>query len=396
MNETEHAPHQDRPRLPLHWKLAGLSMLAVATIAGFAVYDSGQSGTAKADASAKPIPVVTGIVTTRDMPIWISGIGSVAPLKVVDVKARVDGQIMRLAFNEGDEVQAGRLLAQIDPRPYQAVLAQAQAARARDMAQLVNARQEVSRTGALSQAGAGTTQSYDAAKAQAAALQATVAADDAAIAAARLNVEFAGIVAPIAGRVGLRQVNQGSMVHASDTTGVVTVTQMAPISVLFTLPQDSLGEVLTGQRSGALPVSVYSRDGASHIVDGRLLFVGSNVDQTNGQFQLRAEFGNGDRALWPGEFVSARVLVRTDRGVAVVPNQAVQTSETGRYVYAVKSDGTAEVRNVKAGPAVDGFTEILSGLKPGEKIVVSGQSRLSAGAPVKAQSSAQSAAEQAQ
>lgn len=391
MTDNDHGSLQPHTRLPLRWKVAGLSLFAVAIVAGFALHDGAGSSTAKTDAAAKPVPVVMGRVTTRDMPIWISGIGSVTPLKVVDVKPRVDGQIMRLAFNEGDEVPAGRLLAQIDARAYQAVLAQAQAARARDMAQFANARQEVVRNAALSQAGAGTTQSYDAAKAQAAALKAAVAADDATISAARLNVEFASIVAPIAGRVGLRQVNLGSIVHASDTTGVVTVTQMAPISVLFTLPQDSLGDVLAGLRQRSLPVSVYTRDGASHIVDGRLLFVGSSVDQTNGQFQLRAEFGNADRALWPGEFVSARVLVRTDRGATVVPTQAVQTSETGRYVYALGADGTAQVREVKAGPAVDGFTEILSGLKPGERIVVSGQSRLSAGARVKAQAQAQSA-----
>lgn len=384
MTDPVPSDHQSRRRLPLRWKVAGLSLAAMAIVAGAALIHGGGSSS-KASAPPPAVPVVTGRVGRRDMPIWISGVGSVTPINVVDVKARVDGQLMRLAFAEGDEVTAGHLLAQLDPRPYEAALALARAQRAKDNAQLANARLEVTRTAALSQAGAGTTQAYDAARATAAALAATVAADDAAIRTAALNVEFSSVTAPIAGRVGLRQVNLGSMVHASDTAGIVTVTQMAPISVIFTLPQDALAGVVAGEKQGPLTVAVYSRDGASHIVDGRLVFVGSTVDQTNGQFQLRATFGNGDRILWPGEFVSARVLVRTDHGATVVPDQAVQTSETGRYVYGLDAARKAVMRTVTVGASVGGYTEIRSGLKPGEAIVVSGQSRLSVGTPVKAQ-----------
>ncbi|UAK25790.1 efflux RND transporter periplasmic adaptor subunit [Sphingomonas nostoxanthinifaciens] len=382
MNETIPAGHEPTQRVSLRWKLAGLALVALAVMLGMASLHRSGAGQNPPAAAAKTVPVVAGRAATRDMAIRVTGIGSVTPINVVDVKARVDGQLMRIAYREGDEVPAGRLLAQIDPRPYEATLAQAVALRAKDDAQLVNARSDLARQATLSKAGAGTVQAYDAAKAQAGALQATVAQDDAAIRSAQLNLQYSRIVAPVAGRVGLKQVNLGAMVHASDTTGIVTVTQMAPISVIFTLPQDALAPVLAGQHGGQLPVSVYTRDGASHIVDGTLVFVGSSVDQTTGQFQLRANFANGDRMLWPGDFVSVRVLVRLDRGATVVPDQAVQTSETGRYVYTLTPGGVAEMRTVKAGASVDGFTEILAGLKPGDAIVVSGQSRLSPGAKV--------------
>lgn len=371
------------PRARLHWKIGGLALLALGGIGIGQMAGWGKAGQPVA-APAKTVPATVARVGRRDMPIWISGIGSVTPINVVDVKVRVDGPLTKIAYAEGDEVAQGHLLAQIDPRPFQAVLAQAQAARARDVAQLANARLDATRTAALAQAGAGTSQAADAAKAQAAALQATVAADDATIRTAALNLQFCSIQAPIAGRVGLRQVNPGSMVHASDTTGIVTLTQMAPISVIFTLPQDALQPVLAGQGRGPLAVAVYSRDGATHLVDGQLVFVGSSVDQSTGQFQLRANFGNGNRALWPGEFVSARVLARTDRAMTVAPDQAVLTSETGRFVYVLKPDSTVDVRPVKVGASFGGFTEVLSGLAPGETIVVSGQSRLTPGARVTA------------
>jgi multidrug efflux system membrane fusion protein len=328
------------------------------------------------------IPVVAGTASVRDLPIWLSGIGTVTPLNVVDVKVRVDGQLQNVAFAEGQQVAAGQMLAQIDPRPYQATLAQAEATRQRDQAQLANARQEVTRSGKLASAGAGTSQTFDAMKAQEAALQATIAADQAAIDAARLNLEFTRVVSPLAGRVGLRQIDPGSIVHASDSAGLVTVTQMAPISVLFSLPQDELAALMDVQHGSDLPVAVDSRDGSKHIADGRLVFINSSVDQSSGQIQLKAEFDNADRALWPGEFISARVLVRTDRAATVVPAQAVLTGETGLYVYLLKPDGTVAAQNVTGGPTVDGFTEIRSGIAVGQEVVIEGQSRLAPGSHV--------------
>jgi multidrug efflux system membrane fusion protein len=184
----------------------------------------------------------------------------------------------------------------------------------------------------------------------------------------------------VAGRVGLRQVTLGSMVHASDTSGLVTVTQMTPISVIFSLPQDALAQVLAGQKNGTLPVAVYARDGTGHLADGQLAFIANAVDQTNGQVQLRALFTNTKRELWPGTFVQARVLVRTDKQATVVPDTAVQTSETGSFVYVLGADGTANQRKVITGPSMEGFTEIASGLNIGETVVTGGQMRLSPGA----------------
>jgi membrane fusion protein, multidrug efflux system len=331
---------------------------------------------------AAAVPVVAGSASIRDMPIWLTGIGTATPLNVVDVKVRVDGQLQSVTFTEGEQVKAGQVLAQIDPRPYQATLAQAVANRQKDLAQLANARQEVIRAGKLASAGAGTSQNLDAMRAQAAALEATIAADEATIDAARLNLEFTRVVSPLAGRVGLRQVDPGSIVHASDSVGLVKITQMAPISVLLALPQDELAALTDPQSGTELPVAVDTRDGAKHIADGRLVFIDSTVDQATGQIQLKALFDNSDRALWPGEFVSARVLARTDQGAIVVPSQAVLMGESGPYVYLLKPDDTVAAQSVTVGPSADGYTEIRRGLAAGQAIVLDGQSRLRPGSHV--------------
>jgi membrane fusion protein, multidrug efflux system len=334
------------------------------------------------DRASKMVPVIAGAASVRDMPVWLTGIGTVTPLNNVDVKVRVDGELQSVAFTEGQDVAAGQLLAEIDPRPYQAILAQAQATQQRDMAQLASAEQEVARAQKLANAGAGTAQNLDILTAQQAALKATLAADQAAIDSAQLNLSFTHIVSPLAGRVGLRQIDPGAIVHATDAAGLVTVTEMAPIAVLFSVPQDELGEIASGQRSGPLPVAVDSRDGTQHIADGQLVFINSSVDQSNGEIELKAEFTNTDRALWPGEFVSARVRLRTDRNATVVPDQAVQTGQNGLYVYVVKPGNTVAAQAVTTGPEVTGFTEIRSGLVPGQKVVLDGQSRLAPGAHV--------------
>jgi membrane fusion protein, multidrug efflux system len=342
---------------------------------------TGRSRTAVPSGVA-PVPVIAGAAFTRDLPVWLSGIGTVTPLNLVDVKVRIDGQLQSVTFTEGQDVTAGQVLAQIDPRPYQATLAQAEANRRRDQAQFASAHQEVARASKLANAGAGTSQSLDTVKAQEAALQATLDADLAAIDSARLNLDFTRITSPLAGRVGMRQSDPGSIVHASDPAGLVTVTQMAPIAVLFSLPQDELEAVTNGQRAGELPVAVDSRDGSKHIADGRLVFINSSVDQTNGEIQLKAVFSNADRILWPGEFVSARVLVRTDRNATVVPAQAVQTGQNGQYVYVLRPDDTVAVQIVTVGATVTGFTEIRAGLVPGQRVILDGHSRLAPGSHV--------------
>ena len=328
------------------------------------------------------IPVTTGLATTRDMPIWLSGIGSVQPINVVTVKVRVDGQLDRVAFTEGQDVRAGNVLAQIDPRPFQAQLSQALANQAKDQAQLTNARLDLGRASKLATLGAGTSQNADTLKAQVAELEAAVQADQAMVDTARLNLGFCTVTSPLTGRVGMRLVDPGAIVHASDPSGLVTVTQMQPISVLFSLPQDDLAEVLAGQAQGELPVAVETRDGGRHLADGRLVFIDSQVDPANGQVRLKANFANADRSLWPGTFVTARVKVRTDHAATVVPDRAVLRGENGPYVYVVRADRTVAVQEVKPGPSIDGFTEILSGVQHGDDIVLDGQSRLAPGAKV--------------
>jgi multidrug efflux system membrane fusion protein len=370
---------------PLHIAVRLLLLLLLAA-AGVALYRlatrTGHHSRTATDLSAVPVTVDT--VTAHDMPIWLSGIGSVQPINAVTVKVRVDGQLERVLFAEGQEVRAGDVLAEIDPRPYQAQLNQAAANKARDQAQLANARLDLGRANKLATLGAGTSQNADTLKAQVAQLEAAIEADQAMVDTARLNLEFCTVKSPLDGRVGMRLVDPGAIVHASDPNGLFTVTQMQPISVLFSLPQDDLPDVLAGQAMSELPVAVFTRDGSRHLADGRLVFVDSQVDQTNGQVRLKANFSNTDRSLWPGAFVTARVNVRTEHAATAVPDRAVQHGETGTYVYLLQPDQTVAVRQVKPGPTAEGFTDILAGLKPGEPIVVDGQSRLVPGVKVDA------------
>lgn len=362
-----------------------LGIIAVA-VGAVAARRGGESKHPKAAAPAA-VPVVVGPTTARELPIWLSGIGEVQPLNVVNVKVRVDGQLQRVVFTEGREVHAGELLAQIDPRPFEAQLKQAEATLAKDKAQLENAQVDLGRFSRLASIGASPIQNADTLKAQVASLEATIQADQAAIDLARLQLEFTHVTSPIDGRVGLRQVSPGSIVHASDANGLVTVTQMQPISVIFSLPQDDLSTVLAATSQGKLAVQAYDRDGTRSLGEGELVFVDSQVDPANGQVRLKATFANTDRSLWPGEFVSARLLVRTDPNATVVPARAVLRGQNGTYVYALKQDHTVEIRPVKTGATVEDFTAVNSGLSPGDTIVLDGQSRLAPGTKVDAKES---------
>jgi multidrug efflux system membrane fusion protein len=343
----------------------------------------GKASVPAAAAVPQAIPVTATHATRRDLPITRSGLGTVAPLNQVDVKVRADGQLQNLAFQEGGEVGSGDLLAQIDPRPYQAQLAQAEAVLQKDVAQLANARNEDARATRLGTTGAGTKQAADLAKAQVAIDEAVVEADQAAIDTARLNLEFTRILAPIAGRLGFKQVNEGAVLHASDAAGVVTITQIHPIAVQFALPQDELPALLAGQARTPLRVSIETRDGARHLTDGQLTVIDSQVDVTTGMIKLKAEFANDDRALWPGALVTARVLLRTDAQTTVVPSAAIQNGQNGPYLFVVKPDSTVSIVSVRTGPVVDEWTAVLSGVSAGDNIVLSGQSRLAPGTAVR-------------
>ncbi|UVK57662.1 efflux RND transporter periplasmic adaptor subunit (plasmid) [Mesorhizobium sp. AR02] len=365
----------------VRWLALG-AFLVVAAGAGALTLRQGATAPLAKIATA-PIPVTAALATVRDLPIARAGLGTVLPLNQVDVKARVDGQIQRTFFSEGQEVKAGDVLAQIDPRAYAAQLAQAQATLHKDAAQLANARADEARATKLTQSGAGTTQAADTARAQVAVMQATVDGDQAAVDTAKLNLDYATITAPISGRVGLKQANEGTLVHANDATGIVTITQMQPISVQFSLPQDQLPDLQSGQSAGSLPVSADARDGSRKIADGKLTAIDSQIDATTGMVKLKAEFDNSDKALWPGALVTAQVGVRTEHNAVVLPSAAVQNGQTGPYVFVVKPDNTVTIARVTTGDVVGDVTTLTSGAAAGDNIVVSGQSRLTEGTSVK-------------
>lgn len=374
-----------QPRRRRRWVWgASLIALAVAGAAAFHGYWPATQAKPVVATSSPPIIPVTAIhAVKQDLPISRSGLGTVYPLNQVDVKVRVDGQVQKLNFSEGQNVNAGDVVAEIDPRPYRAQLAQAEAALQKDTAQLNSAKTEEVRASKLNSVGAGTSQASDNAKSQVAINQALLQGDQAAIDTAKLNLAFATVRAPIAGRVGLKQVNEGAIVRASDATGIVTVTQMHPIAVQFSLPQDELPDLLVGQAKRQLSVAIDSRDGSRHLADGKLTVIDSQVDTSTGTIRLKAEFDNGDNALWPGALVTARVVVRTDVNATVVPALAVQNGQKGPYVFLAKPDGTAAIANVVTGPTVGDVTALTSGVAPGDNVVLSGQSRLAQGAKIK-------------
>jgi multidrug efflux system membrane fusion protein len=366
----------------------GAAALAVVVVGYLFLHNHGHSaaaGSGKGKGKGKgggDVPVVVERSTVRDVPIVLNAIGTVTALSVVEVKVRVDGQIQKLMFTEGQDVKAGDLLAQIDPRPFEAQRDEAEATRAKDQATLDNAQLDVQRYGDLIDSGGVSAQTLEAAKSQVRSLEASVRADQATIDTAKLQVEFTRLVSPIDGRVGLREVNAGAIVHTTDQTGIVTVTQMRPISVIFSLPQDQLPDVLLNSAKGKLPVIAYTRDGSRSLATGELSVVDSQVDSTTGQVRLRATFANDDRTLWPGSLASVRILVSTEKDALVVTNHALMRSETGPFVYVVKKDKTVEARPVTTGQAMDTMVTIRSGIKPGETVVVDGQARLAPGSHV--------------
>jgi membrane fusion protein, multidrug efflux system len=367
-----------------------IAALVISGVAGLWVGVGRNSAAPAGPPTAPAVPITEGRAETRDVPIWLSGIGSVQALNAVTVKVRVDGQLDRVAFTEGQDVHKGDLLAQIDPRPFRAQLKQAQANKAKDEAQLANTRLDLERSMRLEAKGVATKQTLDTQRSQVAALEATLEADQAAIEMAQLQLEFSTITAPLDGRAGLRLVDPGTVVHASDANGLVTITQMQPIAVLFTASQDELSDVLAAMGRGDPAVVAYTRDGDRQLASGKLVFVDSQVDQTTGHVKLKALFDNADRALWPGEFVDTRVQVATVKAATAVPARAIERGQSGTYVYRIKPDETVEVRPVTVRHLVEGIAIIADGLAPGDRIVLDGQYRLQPGARVEPRSTATS------
>src|SRR5215472_7759163 len=330
-----------------------------------------------------PVPVGVALVKKGDMPVMLSQLGTVIPLAMVTVKTQISGYLTEVAFQEGQMVNKGDFLTQIDPRPYQVLLEQVQAQFAKDQALLKNARLDLQRYNTLLAQNSIAKQIRDTEVSLVAQYEATVQADQAQIDAQKLNLTYCRIVSPVTGRVGLRQVDPGNYVQTSDPNGIVVVTQLQPISVIFTVAEDNLPPVMKQLHAGAsLTVAAFDRTGTTALATGTLETVDNQIDTTTGTVKLRAIFDNGHENLFPNQFVNIKLLVDTLYGAAVVPNSAIQRGAPGTFVYVVKPDYTVAVQKVKMGPTDGQRIAILSGLQPGENVVVEGADRLHEGAKV--------------
>ena len=334
-------------------------------------------------AANAPVPVTTGHAERRDVPEFARGIGTVQALNSVLIRARVDGTLEKIAFTEGLLVKPGDPLATIDPRPYAATLAQAQAKRAADVAQLKNAGLDLARYNSLARTNYASQQQVDTQKATVQQSQANIQGDDANIASAALNLSFCDITSPISGVVGLRQIDAGNLVHATDTNGIVTVTQIEPISLIFTLPQNILPQVQDAMRAGKPKVIAFTSDDGTKLSEGTLLTPNNMIDTSTGTISLKAQFTNDDRRLWPGQFVDAHIQLALERNVVAVPPAAVQHGPSDLYVYVVKPDQTVARQTVTIGYEDEGVAVVTEGLSGNEEVVTNGQVRLQPGAHVK-------------
>ena len=359
-------------------------VLAVAAASAASLVICNPTAEAQAPPPAPPgVPVTAGTVKAMDVPVILNGIGTVQAYNMVTIKSRVDGQITRVDFAEGDEVKAGAPLFQIDPRAYKAAFDQATANLEKDQANLANAQRTFSRDSAIVGSNlAISQQQFDNDKATVAADQAIVDGDKAQIEAAKVNLDYTDIRAPISGRLGVRLVDIGNIVHANDTTGLVTITQTKPIYVNFTLPQEHLHKIHEKQLGGALTVRAYGGDNKTELAGGKLTVIDNAIDQTTGTIRLKATFANDDERLWPGEFVNVRLILETLHSVPTVPDQTVQVGPNGRYVYVIDGDNKVARRPVEVTAVQDGIAVVAKGLSPGERVVVDGQYRLTDGARV--------------
>jgi multidrug efflux system membrane fusion protein len=329
------------------------------------------------------VPVDTATATRQDVPITLTGLGTVQALNTVTVTARVDGQIQKIAFTEGQDVKTGDLLAQIDPRPFQAALDQAVAKKAQDVATLQNAKLDLKRFQDLAQKDFATHQQLDTQTALVATTTALIQGDQAAIDNAKTQLDYTTIEAPIDGRTGFRLVDQGNNVHATDTTGIVMITEIHPISVVFTLPEDELNAVQQALAAGPVQATAIADDGKTVLAKGKLVLADNMIDQTTGTARFKAEFPNADDALWPGGFVNVQVLLQTQHNALTIPSVAVQRGPDGLFAYVVKPDAKVEARPIEVGVNTGAYAVVDNGLSPGDEVVTAGQYRLEPGTAVK-------------
>ncbi len=366
-----------------------LVILAAAGIAFFAALLWTLSpGRSRTRAATRDEPAAIAVDTVpaerKDVPVYFDGLGTVQAFYTVKVNSRVDGELDKVAFVEGQQVKRGDLLAEIDPRPYQAALDQATAARAKDAAQLTNAKLDLQRYTVLAPQDLASKQQLDTQRALVAQLSAQVEGDEAAIESARTELDYCRITSPIDGLTGLRLVDPGNIVHATDTTGIVVLTQMQPIAVIFTLPEETLPDVQEAMSRGAVSITAIARGGGKQELDrGTLSLVDNQIDQTTATIRLKATFPNPKLRLWPGEFVNARVLVRTEKNVLTIPAAALQRGPDGPFAYVVQPDSTVEPRLLTVGNNSETVAVVESGLKEGDRVVTSNLFRLQPGARVR-------------
>ncbi len=373
---------------PWKWVLLLVLLCAVAAGAYFFFFSAKSDGTSQRPGKgganmSRPVPVAGAAVTTGDINVYLNGLGSVTPLNLVTVKSRVDGELMKVLFREGQVVKPGELLAEIDPRPYQVQLTQAQGQLARDLALLENAKLDLERYRTLFVQDSIAKQQVDTQASLVRQYEGAVKTDQGVIDNARLQLTYSRITAPFGGRTGLRLVDPGNVVHASDTTGLVVITQLQPIAVIFSIPEDSLPGVMDKLRAGEkLPVDAYDRAGKTKLATGFLLTVDNQIDSTTGTVKLKAQFPNDVYHLFPNQFVNVRMLLDVKRGATLIPTAGVQRGTQGTFAYVIKADNTVTMRPLKLGPTEGELAAVESGLTPGEQVVVDGSDKLREGAQV--------------
>ena len=359
-----------------------LGLCAMLGISGYIWY---AAPTPKAKtATAAPLAVSVAAAARQDVPLLLSGIGTVQALNTVQLRSRVDGTLDRVNFQEGQRVEKGDVLATIDPRLFQAALDQARAKKAQDEAQLVSDLKDLERTRQLSEQRFASQQLFDQLTAKAGADRALIQADEAAIKTAETNLSYTTITAPFSGRIGLRAVDPGNIVRANDPTAfIATLTQQHPIAVVFTLPEADLGAVREARRAGEVPVIAYGQEGRKAIATGRLAVIDNQVDQASGTIRLKAIFENMDEALWPGQYTPVRVQTGIERDAVTVPSAAIQRGPAGLYVWSVTPDKKARMAPIEAGPAFESVTVVEKGVAEGDQIIMSNYYRLQPGVSVK-------------
>jgi multidrug efflux system membrane fusion protein len=363
--------------------IAWTALVVITAAVGVAVWSRSDAPEADPTASPPPVPVVAATISGHQVPIYLRGVGTVIAFNNVIVRSQITGPITNISFKQGQTVHKGDLLAEIDPRPYQAQLDQATANRDRDQALLVNAQANLDRYTPLLAKGFATSQLVDTQKAQLQQLQATVKSDEAIIESAKVNLSYTKLTAPIDGVTGIRQIDEGNVIHPTDPNGLVDVTQIQPISLIFSLPQTTFPEIQQEMAKGTVKVLAYSQDDKTKLDEGRLLLIDNQIVQTTGTIRLRATFPNAQHMLWPGELVNVRLLLKMEPNGLTVPAGAVQQGPNGSFLYVIGQGETAEVRPVTVAQISEGQALIDSGLKPNETVVVDGQYKLQPGLHVR-------------